>query len=395
MMFLNIRLEKATNIDAQAIFDIQVKAFKPLLEKYKDYQTNPANETVERVITRINNPNGGFYKIIVENNLVGAICARWKENFQFWISPMFILPAYQGKGIAQKVLGLVEEMYPQAGSWELATILEEERNCYLYEKMGYTKTGTQRKLNENTTLIFYKKLKGNKLNPIGAAQQFIQKHFPYCDCALLAGSVVRGEATETSDLDIVIFDRRVQSSYRESLIDLGWNIEVFVHNLISYKHFFKSDCERARPSLPRMVSEGIIIKDFEKMGSIKHEANELLEKGPEEWTKEMIKIKRYFITDVLDDFIGCTNRSEEIFIASTLAELVSEFVLRTNGKWIGTSKWLIRSLKDYDERFAEHFVQVFDTFYKTGEKDKIIKMVDSILQPHGGRLFNGFSLGKE
>lgn len=52
---------------------------------------------------------------------------------------MFIHPIYQGKGIAQKVLILIEEMFPEARSFELATILEEERNCFLYEKMGYKK----------------------------------------------------------------------------------------------------------------------------------------------------------------------------------------------------------------------------------------------------------------
>jgi RimJ/RimL family protein N-acetyltransferase len=154
---LEVRLVKATNTDAKEIFDIQVNAFMPLLEKYKDYQTNPANETINRVITRINNPQGGFFKILVENRLVGAICVISKVDEQFWISPMFILPEYQGKGIAQRAIVLVEEMFPQAVSWELATILEEERNCYLYEKMGYIKTGVRKNLNENTTLIFYKK----------------------------------------------------------------------------------------------------------------------------------------------------------------------------------------------------------------------------------------------
>jgi GNAT superfamily N-acetyltransferase len=71
---------------------------------------------------------------------------------------MFILPEYQGKGIAQKTLTLVESMFPQAISWELATISEEKRNCYLYEKMGYEKTGVTKKLNENATLTYYKKL---------------------------------------------------------------------------------------------------------------------------------------------------------------------------------------------------------------------------------------------
>lgn len=44
---MDSRLEKITNTDAQTIFDIQVKAFRPLLEKYKDHQTNPASETID------------------------------------------------------------------------------------------------------------------------------------------------------------------------------------------------------------------------------------------------------------------------------------------------------------------------------------------------------------
>lgn len=234
----------------------------------------------------------------------------------------------------------------------------------------------------------------NKANPIEAGNGFINKYYPNCQGALLAGSVVRGEATETSDLDIVIFDEKVSSSYRESLIDFGWAIEAFVHNLTSYKQIFISDYERARPSMPRMVSEGIILKDNGIIDSIKKEAKKILEKGPEEWSINVINIKRYFITDVLYDFKGCSNRAEEIFIANTLADLVSEFVLRTNRQWVGASKWVVRSLRHFNEEFANYFVEVFDAFYKTGEKKQIIQLVENVLQPFGGELFNGFSLGK-
>lgn len=234
----------------------------------------------------------------------------------------------------------------------------------------------------------------NKLNPIEAALKFINEHFPNCQGALLAGSVVRGEATETSDLDIVIFDKNLSSSYRESLIDYGWAIEVFVHNLNSYKQFFEMDYKRARPSMPRMVSEGIVLKDDGIIDSIKKEAMEILNNGPEEWSEETINTKRYFITDALDDFIGCSNRAEDIFIANTLAELLSEFVLRTNRQWIGASKWVIRSLKNYDEEFANYFVEAFDNFYKTGNKKRVIQLVDYVLQPFGGQLFGGFTFGK-
>jgi len=234
----------------------------------------------------------------------------------------------------------------------------------------------------------------NKLDHIEAANQFINKYFPNCQGALLAGSVVRGEATETSDLDIVIFDKSLSSSYRESLKEFGWDIEVFVHNLSTYKQFFKSDYERARPSLPMMVSEGIILKDEGVINDIKKEANDILDKGPEKWAEDTIKVKRYFITDTLNDFIGSSNRAEELFIANTLAELVSEFVLRTNGKWIGSSKWIIRSLRQYNEEFANILVEAFDLFYTKGEKQLIINLVNEVLQPYGGKLFEGFSLGK-
>ncbi len=153
-----VKIEKAIESDANAIFDIQVNAFKPLLEKYQDFHTNPANESMNRVVTRINNPTGDFYKINVDNVLVGAIYVFWKEQTQFWISPMFILSTYQGQGIAQQAIMLVENRFPQAITWELATIMEEERNCYLYEKLGYMKTGVIKQLNPNATLGFYKKI---------------------------------------------------------------------------------------------------------------------------------------------------------------------------------------------------------------------------------------------
>ena len=106
-------------------------------------------------------------------------------------------------------------------------------------------------------------MNNSRLQPFEAAKRFIEEKFPDCQAALLAGSVVRGEETTTSDLDIVVFDEKVESSYRESLIEV-WIGQSKCSSITftSYIDFFKSDCERARPSLPRMVSEGIVIMRF-------------------------------------------------------------------------------------------------------------------------------------
>ncbi len=233
-----------------------------------------------------------------------------------------------------------------------------------------------------------------RLPAMEAAKKIIEKFFPDCDGAILAGSVVRGQESSTSDLDIVVFDQKLPASYRESFVELGWPVELFCHNLESYQAFLKSDCERAQPCLPRMIAEGIVLKDKGILDDIKQEAETLLHAGPERWDEATIKLKRYFLTDVLDDFIGTTNRSEAIFIAGTLAELAAEFVLRTNNWWIGSSKWIHRSLAELDKDYAEAFTEAFDLFYRTDEKSKVIHIVEGILEPHGGRLFAGFSLGK-
>ena len=80
--------------------------------------------------------------------------------------------------------------------------------------------------------------KGNGYESNGSGS-IITSHFPNCDVALLGGSVARGEATKTSDLDIVIIDPSLSSCYRESFYSNGWPVEVFVHNFETYKTFLK------------------------------------------------------------------------------------------------------------------------------------------------------------
>jgi Acetyltransferase (GNAT) family. len=156
---MGVRLVRAVEADASLIHEIQVRAFAPLLAKYQDYDTNPGNESIDRIIWRINDPNGAFYKIVEGDVTVGAIRVRWyDEPSQLWISPLFIAPEHQGRGYAKQAIALAEHAYPDAASWELCTLLEEERNCRLYETMGYEQTGAQSKLNERATLVFYKKM---------------------------------------------------------------------------------------------------------------------------------------------------------------------------------------------------------------------------------------------
>lgn len=89
---------------------------------------------------------------------VGAIRVvdKKEDGINKRISPIFILPEFQGQGIAQRAIRLCEDIHGRKG-WELETILQEQKNCHLYEKIGYRKTGKMQVVNEKLTLVFYEK----------------------------------------------------------------------------------------------------------------------------------------------------------------------------------------------------------------------------------------------
>lgn len=71
-------------------------------------------------------------------------------------SPIFTAP-YKVKGIASNVIKQLFNIYPNTIEWWLSTIKQEERNCHLYEKCGFVRTGDEIVVNENMTLVFYVK----------------------------------------------------------------------------------------------------------------------------------------------------------------------------------------------------------------------------------------------
>ena len=154
---MEISLRKADLKDAMTIHRMKVKAFLPLLDKYQDFETSPANEPLEKIITQMKQSFTDYFIIYHLEVAVGGIRVVKKDNQIYSISPIFILPEHQGKGIAQKVFTLLEQIYDDAKLWTLGTILQEKGNCYLYEKIGYKKTGATKVINNKMTMVFFEK----------------------------------------------------------------------------------------------------------------------------------------------------------------------------------------------------------------------------------------------
>ncbi len=158
---MEVQLLRANISDAKELHAMQIIAFKELLEKYQDFDTSPGNEIVERVEIRLKQDFTFYYFICIGQQKVGAIriVDEKEAGKNKRISPVFILPDFQGKGIAQEAIRLCEALHGNR-NWELSTILQEPKNCHLYEKMGYRQTGNTKVINERLTLVFYEKIGG-------------------------------------------------------------------------------------------------------------------------------------------------------------------------------------------------------------------------------------------
>ena len=152
-----IKLREVTEEEIPELYDMQVKSFMPLYEKYHD-DGSPAIEPIERVKRRFAVENRKYYFIMKDGARVGAINIGHNdpnEKKVAFISPIFILPEFQNRGIGYVAIQKAFETLPEVTTWKLDTILQEPANCHLYEKCGFVRVGEEKVINENMTLIDY------------------------------------------------------------------------------------------------------------------------------------------------------------------------------------------------------------------------------------------------
>lgn len=78
---MEVSLCKADLKDAVTIHEMKVKAFMPLLEKYQDFETSPTNETVERIVTQINQSFTDYF-IIHSRYMMMQSHGNWVPSYK-------------------------------------------------------------------------------------------------------------------------------------------------------------------------------------------------------------------------------------------------------------------------------------------------------------------------
>lgn len=203
-----------------------------------------------------------------------------------------------------------------------------------------------------------------------------------------SGSVSRNAGTETSDLDLVVIFDRVSNAYREAFVFDGWPVDVFVHDPETLQYFYEQvDGPSFIPALPQMVADGIQFPkgtDFGK--SLQKDAQKFLDKGPVV-TESNLHMRRFHITDLLDDLKSVTLHHEKMAILCHLYEKLAEFYLLSNRQWIGHGKQLTKKLETFNPHMAHKFEK---SFFLSSDWQEISNLTFEILEPYGGLLWDGF-----
>lgn len=132
-------------------------AYLPLLEKYHDEKENPANKTVEDIIYDLRREHSDAYLLLKDDEKIGYVRVGLRGEGEYSIADLAVRPEYQGNGYAQFFIIEIEKMYPMAEKWSLVTIMEEKKDCYLYEKLGYKQQCILQEVNEGMHFVLYTK----------------------------------------------------------------------------------------------------------------------------------------------------------------------------------------------------------------------------------------------
>ena len=230
--------------------------------------------------------------------------------------------------------------------------------------------------------------------PTQVTKEIFERKYPDASVIFLAGSIVRGESTPFSDLDLVVIFDKLPAAYRESFSFQGFPIEAFVHDPETLNYFI-CDVDRPSgiPSLAQMILEGIEVpmpNDLSRC--LKQLATSVMQLGPPGLKEEEIRKLRYDLTNLVDDIRQPRSRDELVASGTELYAALADYYLRTNMLWSAKGKSIPRILRQANADLCLRYAASFDELFAHGRSESVVALVEEILRPRGGFLFHGHRL---
>lgn len=187
---------------------------------------------------------------------------------------------------------------------------------------------------------------------LGKIERFLQARFAAASIAVVGGSTARGTRTATSDIDLLIvgpgemFEPGRDSVAAAYEFD-GERFEVFAYTSEALDWWLQHDLVDLRPVLHDILLTGIDVRVTSELDALRARWRPLVDHGPQ-INDHQLALRRYAITDLLDDLNDTTNPLEGRIVAHDLFTRLGELMLLSYGHWLGSGKWLVRRLRDWD-----------------------------------------------
>lgn len=150
-----VELRLIDKSELKCAYKLHRQGFMPTFFKYFD-RINPIFTSFNKFKRYYAAPDLHMFWIMLDGSIVGEIWIKAKCEAAM-LARIFVLKEFQNRGIAQQAIMLAEGLFPATKWWRLDTIKQEKNNCHLYEKMGYTPCGVERRINRRMTIMNYEK----------------------------------------------------------------------------------------------------------------------------------------------------------------------------------------------------------------------------------------------
>jgi predicted nucleotidyltransferase len=188
------------------------------------------------------------------------------------------------------------------------------------------------------------------------AVAYAAERFPLAELVVVAGSSADVRRPR-SDIDLLVIGPAAMfpgSAIEDARTERfrGELFEVFASTPEAFREHQVAGVRRFRPVSGQLLADGVVVLDRHRHDDLVAWNRALLDAGPAPSAVELAE-RRYSVTNTLDDLLDADDPIEAAVLAWTLFERLAELLLLANGRWLGSGRWLLRRLRQWDRSFAD------------------------------------------
>jgi GNAT superfamily N-acetyltransferase len=150
-----VQITKACFEDLGQILELQKLCYTENAKRYSSFNIPPLNQTQKEIESEFT--NNTLLKAITNSLIVGSVRAFESSN-TCYIGRLIVHPDCQNQGIGKNLMIEIENCFSHLNRFELFTGFRDEKNIYLYQKLGY-RIFKQEQISVDLAFIYLEKIK--------------------------------------------------------------------------------------------------------------------------------------------------------------------------------------------------------------------------------------------